>query len=339
MTLRVGIIGLGGLGRVQQRALNQLSAVSLAGAVDVDPDARNQFEADTDAPSFESTSALLDSVQLDAVTIITPHTLHYDHALACLEAGLHVHLEKPMVTELDQAIELIELADETERLLQIGYQRHFDPRYKAIRRQIQEGTIGTVHQVSCYLAQDWIDPHSGTWRTNPDLSGGGQLFDSGSHLLDSLLWSLDAKPVGVQATMSFDRPGVDVNSALAVDLATEAGSVTASIGVSGDGTDFEESFVAWGTDGHVTYDRESVQLVRPNGDTESVTSADPDYADLTRWKLEAFLEAIRNDLESPVPGTYGLQVTALTRAAYESADSGTRVDPQELIAAARDDGA
>ena len=129
--------------------------------------------------------------------------------------------------------------------LQVGYQRHFDPVFRELKRLVTGGRIGEIHAANAYLGQDWIEIQRGAWRTDPALSGGGRLYDSGSHLLDALLWTLDAEP-GTVAAVTDDRgEDVDVNSALAATLERGAAApVTASVGV-GDQQlqDFEVGFV------------------------------------------------------------------------------------------------
>ena len=335
MSLSVGAIGLGGLGHVQCQSCAEIDGVDVVAGADVAPDARDSFEEVFGVPTYESHEELLAEHDLDAALIVTPHTLHYEQTKTCLEAGVHVHLEKPMVTRVDHAVELIELGERRNLVLQVGYQRHFTHGYQEIKRVIEEGRIGDVHMVSCYLGQDWIRNQNGTWRSNPELSGGGQLIDSGSHLLDALLWTTVTVPRTVSALMEYREHDVDVNTAIAATLEGDGGPVMASIGITGDGTGFEEGLTIWGTDGHLTYGGGDL-LVEEGGQIAYTASiSGMGYQKETRVKLEAFFEAVRGERETAVPGEYGLQVTALTEAAYRSRESGQPVDAQALIEDAR----
>lgn len=331
MTLNFAVIGLGGLGHIQAQVCADLEGIELVAGVDVSPDSCERFEETFGVATYQQYETLLEEHgdTLDAVTIITPHTVHFEQAMACLDAGVHVHLEKPMVTTTADAETLLERTNETGLVLQIGYQRHFHPGYREIRRIIQSGRIGEVHMAACYLAQEWITLQGGTWRTNPALSGGGQLIDSGSHLLDALLWTTDSRPRRVAAITDNWEYDVDVNSAVSVSLEGPDRPITASIGVSGDGEVFEERLAFWGTDGRLSY--EDGELVVVENGTEYVTSIDePDYMELTVEKLEAFFEAIRTDGESPVSGEFGLRVTRLTEAAFRSSETGQAIDAASL---------
>ena len=339
MTTRLGAVGLGGLGRMQVDGIadDPDAAVDIVAGTDVAADAREAFAAEHDAPTYADYEAMLASEALDAVTIVTPHTLHYEQTVACLERDLDVLLEKPMVTETTHAVDLVRRARETDAVLQIGYQRHLDPGYRAVRDAVLSGRIGDVHMASCYLAQDWISGQDGAWRVDPDLSGGGQLIDSGSHLLDALLWTTDSRARQVAALMDYRDHEVDVNTAISATLDGPTGPITASIGISADGTGFEEGLVLWGTDGHLQYGHDGLRLFDERGDSpETRTFESGSYREQTTEKVRAFLDAVAGDRANPVPPEFGLRVTALTDAAYRARETGETVDVTQLVADARE---
>lgn len=342
--LNAACIGLGDLGRLEASTLGSLDGVRLVGGADPDPTARSKFERELGCSAYESVEELLDAEDVDLVTIVTPHTLHYDQARECLAQSVHVHLEKPMVTDLADADDLIARAEAADLVLAVGYQRHFDPRFREIRRLVDAGRIGRPHMVVGHLEQEWIRWTKRQWRSRPELSGGGQLYDSGSHLLDVVLWTLRSAPVSVTATIDRQGHDVDVNSALTMtlerrphdartgELASPAGQVTASVGVSGAGTsgpDPGESLRIWGTDGTISFDGETVTL-REAGMTYETTPPAPDFEDLTRRKLRNVVDAIDGDADLEIPAADGRRVVALTEAAYEAADRGERVAVSDL---------
>ena len=337
MGIRLGAIGLGGLGNVELALYDEMDDVEIVAGADVSLDARESFEAAYDATAYEDYESTLANHDLDAVTVVTPHTLHYEQTIACFEAGVDVFLEKPMVTGVADAVDLVETARESGRVLQVGYQRHFDSLFVRLRSVVASGRIGDVHAVNAYLGQNWIETQRGSWRTNPGLSGGGQLYDSGSHLLDAVLWTLDAEPRTVAAVTDRGGEDVDVNSALAATLDRDGDTVTASIGVVGDGTNGspDDGLVVWGTEGHVEYDGESVTVYEDGVVSKASITDSRDFETLTRHKLADFVAAVREGTEPSVPGSFGLQVTAFTEAAYEAAESGETVDVPALIERAR----
>ena len=334
MTITVGFAGLGSMGAGQARGFAGLDAGVVAGA-DPSAAAREAFADEFGARLYEDVGSMLAGEELDALNVTTPHTLHHEHVRAALEAGLHVHVEKPMVTDIGEATELVELADERDLVLQVGYQRHHDPRYREVKRFVDSGRLGTIHAASCYLEQAWRRVATDSWRENPNLSGGGQLYDSGSHLLDALLWVLDAEPRRVAAIMDERGMDVDINSALAVNLETDDGPVTASVGVTGEGSSTPhvgEHLAIFGTKGSVRFDRERVTVTVEDEVGYSATFDEVDEEATRRRKLGNFLDAIRGEADPAVPGVYGRRVIALTEAAYRGAETGRTVDVAELVA-------
>lgn len=342
MVVKVGAIGLGGLGYIELNVLDEMDDVEIVGGADVSREARASFESKFGPPTYESYEVMLEehAKDLDAATIVTPHALHYDQAMACLEAGLDVFLEKPMVTGTENAVELVDYAAQQDRVVQVGYQRHFHPAFEEIKRIVDRGRIGDVHMANCFLGQDWIDNVDRQWRVEPELSGGGQLYDSGSHLLDALLWTTQTEPRNVAAIIERYGHDVDVNSALSVQLERDGRTIPASISVTANGTassDPEEGLFLWGTDGHVAYDGTTITVVeRDNLHYTADVTDGTDFDTLARQKLRNFVDAVRGEEDPAVPATVGLQVTALTEAAYEAAETGTTVDVQREIEEARE---
>lgn len=336
MELRVGIIGIGGAGYLQAKTYAEMENVFVLAGADVSSEARSLFENEFHAPAYEHYRELLHehAADLDAMSIVTPHTLHFEQAMAAVKRDLHVLVEKPMVTEIGHAVELIETAADRELVLEVGYQRHLHPAFREIRRVLQSGRIGDVHSLTCHLGQDWIDLHRDTWRTDPALSGGGQLWDTGSHLLDAVLWTTGTKPATVAAQIEFDRPQIDVNSALAVELERDDNQIIGSVGISGNGVEPvpSEGYFYWGTNGRLSYTDGRISVAEKDAVTYS-TAIDGgiDYQTLNRRKLENFIASIHGESEPIVPGEFGLQVTALTVAAYRAARSEHHVTVQPLI--------
>lgn len=333
MTITVGFAGLGSMGVGQARGFAGLDAEVVAGA-DPSPAVREGFADEFGASVYEDVGSMIAGEELDALNVTTPHTLHHEHVRAALEAGLHVHVEKPMVTDVGAATDLVDLADERDLVLQVGYQRHHDPRYREVKRFVDSGRLGTIHAASCYLEQAWRHVAVDSWREEPSLSGGGQLYDSGSHLLDALLWVLEAEPRRVAAVMDDRGMDVDVNSALAAHLETPDGPVTASVGITGEGTSTPhvgEHLALFGTDGSVTFDRERVTVTVEDEVGYSATFEDVDELATRRRKLGNFVDAVRGETEPAVPGEFGRRVIALTEAAYRAAETGRTVDVAELV--------
>ncbi|PKO23871.1 MAG: gfo/Idh/MocA family oxidoreductase [Chloroflexi bacterium HGW-Chloroflexi-1] len=124
--------------------------------------------------------------RLDAAFIITPHAYHHDQAKACLEAGLDVLLEKPMVLNAAEARSLIETRDRTGRLLVVAFPGSLSPQIRTAVRLLRSGELGALLSISATVWQNWGPTQVGAWRQQPEISGGGFLFDTGAHMLNTV---------------------------------------------------------------------------------------------------------------------------------------------------------
>ena len=127
--IRVGVIGVGYLGRFHAQKYAALEDVELVGVADVNSEQCRFVAEECSCPSFADYKELLAALKPDAVLISTPHTLHFDQIMDSLDAGCHVHTEKPMVCTVDHAKKIIDKVKETGKHLMISYQRHFQPAY------------------------------------------------------------------------------------------------------------------------------------------------------------------------------------------------------------------
>ena len=316
--IRIAFIGCGGVSNGHARRILEFPDAEIVALCDNDPkrieDYRAAYRSLADVPAFADWREMLDSVELDAVEIHTPHTLHHEQMMECLGRGLHVLCEKPMACTTEHALDVARKVEETGLKLQVSYQRHFDPVFRHARNLIAEGVIGELHFLSAWQTQNWKEAVKGTWRQIPELSGGGQLNDSGSHLVDIILWVSDL--VADQVTAFIDNRGtpVDINSAVSVQFTNGA---RGTISIIGGGIGFDEEIIFYGTKGRLVVQNGQLIHVDENGDMHMPRnmprSTDPD---------RNFVDAILGKDELQVPVECGLRVIQLTEAAWKSSDEG-----------------
>lgn len=218
--VRFLMMGVGGMGRVHIDNVLNVEDAEIVALVDPSEAsiaaARAKSDRLANVPAFSDYKEALKSVEADAAVIVTPHSQHFEQGMACLDAGLHVLMEKPFVAGSENAKKLIAFAEEKQKHLVVGYQRHTQGQYMYLRNLIQSGELGDIYFITAYQAQGWLEGCRGTWRQNPELSCGGQLNDSGSHLLDVILWMTDFQPEVVSAYIDNRGTQVDIDSALTV---------------------------------------------------------------------------------------------------------------------------
>jgi predicted dehydrogenase len=137
-------------------------------------------------PNQPDLARLLAEHTVDTAFIITPHVHHHDQTVACLEAGLDVLLEKPMVMSQAEAESLIAAQQRTGRLLVVAFPGGLSPRIRKAVEMLRSGELGRLLSISATVWQDWGAITTGTWRQVPQLAGGGFLFDTGAHMLNSV---------------------------------------------------------------------------------------------------------------------------------------------------------
>ena len=160
--------------------------------------------------------------QLDAVVIVTPHVLHFAQAAACMEADLDVILEKPMVMTAAEAEALIETRDRTGRTLMVAFQGTASTRGTEARRLLRSGELGQILNISAVVWQDWASNTAGSWRQEPEAAGGGFMFDTGAHLLNTVADLAGEDFVDVAAWQADDDYPVDVRTVVMGRLASGA---------------------------------------------------------------------------------------------------------------------
>ncbi len=166
-----------------------------------------------EAAEYDSLDKLLAAppAKLDAVVLVTPHTLHYPQAKAALSHGLHVLCEKPMVTISEHAYDLWRTQKQSGKQLGITFQAPYTAEYQYLKQLRDRGEWGKVQIVQGWLAQGWMKGTTGLWRQDPALSGGGQMYDSGSHVLNGMMWLMDDPVVEVSCFIDNVTAPVDIN--------------------------------------------------------------------------------------------------------------------------------
>jgi len=323
--IAVGVIGCGFIGRSLGETFVEDDRSTVAAIAEIDSTTRNRvgesLEVKPDA-RFEDYEELLASVDLDAVLIATPHTLHFDQITAAMDRGIDVLCEKPLTTDLEQARELTERAESGDTVLMVGYQRHINPAYERARTRWR-GDLQPEF-VTAEITQDWISKFETAWRTDPELSGGGYLYDTGSHILDAICWTTGLDPAWVDAEMTFadDDRRVDVRALLTIGF--ESGA-TASVSVYGDAPAVREHIHVWDDEGAVYLEGREWEERSYSEVEQDSTTVDPYIRSGTEDKATAFLDTVVNGREIPATARDALVVTAISEAAYESARTGERV--------------
>ena len=276
--------------------------------------------AELGAPSPPNEPVLADLLEkyageLDAVFIITPHKLHHDQAKLCLEAGLDVLLEKPMVMNAAEALSLMDARDRTGKRLVVAFQGGLSPQIRYAADLIASGALGELRTVTGMIWQGWKENTVGTWRQLPEIAGGGFLFDSGAHMLNTVCTLVGEDFETVAAWLDKRGAAVDIDGVVMGRL--ESGALVTLNGCGDCITGLYNEVYVNLTGGVIRTGIYGERLlIRRNGEIE--------YREVRnlpkmRGAWEQFCRVRAGEIENPCPPEVGLRMAKLWDAIVESA--------------------
>lgn len=334
----VGLIGYGLGGRAFHAPyVRATRGMMLRSVVSRD---RNKVHADLPGmrvvPSVE---VLLAEPDVDLVIVSSPDALHADHAIAALEAGKHVLVDKPFATSLADAQRVIDAGEAAGRLLTVFHNRRWDADFLTLRNLLGEERLGEIVQFESHFDR-WRPVPATTWK---EAREGGSWLDLGPHLVDQAL-VLFGRPVAIFAdiaTLRSAAPAPDYFHAVlrypdkrvilhSSKLAAANGLRFAVHGTSGSwikhGVDPQEaatvaSRAPAGDDWGLDPDEGLLTICNPQPATATLPNCRGDY----RLFWHALAAAIRGDGPNPVSGIEALMTMEVLEAGLRSASSRTEV--------------
>jgi predicted dehydrogenase len=211
--LNVGLVGFGFAGKVFHapvigavEGLRLTTIVQRSGA----PDPRYPGTA------FVSSVAELLTRPVDLVVVATPNASHYPIAKQCLMAGRHVVVDKPFTTTVAEAVELVQLGREQQRVLSVYHNRRYVGDFVTLQTLLSEDALGRVAILESHFDRFRPEVKAGAWRERPQ-PGSGLWFDLGPHLLDQA-FVLFGAPEAIGADIRIEREGAAVDDAFDVTL-------------------------------------------------------------------------------------------------------------------------
>ena len=327
--VKIAILGCGGMSGVHAKRYKENPDVQIVALCDVSSEIVEKY-IEKNLPGYEPKpqiftdfDEMLANSGADAITIVTPHTMHFEHGLKAIEAGKHVFMEKPMVTDSSDAAKLKEAVEKSGKILVIGYNTPCTPAFKWLREAIRSGRYGKLETITGWQTQSWAKGTKGSWRQNAALSGGGQMYDSGAHMFNSLVWSVESPIETVFCiTDNLDTP-VDINGTTVVKFTN---GVLATMTISGDCT-------AGGAGMYYAFENARVDIDGWNGGWVKLFTG---WGKEETVELEGqaqspndnFIDAVLGRAEPQTSPLNGLIQSQLMDAIYESASSGQAAKPK-----------
>lgn len=317
--IRVGVIGLGEIGRAHCDAVRSLPQAELVAVADVDAGLAARVATDTGAVAHADHRALLAQPGLDAVIVATPDQLHRDVVVDAAAAGVHVLVEKPIATTLADAEAMAAACEAAGVLLMVGFTLRFFPQYELARDAVARGELGRT--VSAFARRTNLTTQSAR------LGGRtGVLFFLAVHDFDALCWILGAAPTRVYCAQSTSVPGPHpVEDETFTTIGFDDGSLACvhagwRLPVTHPaGFDFRLDLT--GSEGvlNLGMEHQGVTVIGPGG------TRYPAFVDALVREDRAFVDAVRAGGPSPVPAAAGITALRMVLAAEESLRTGLPV--------------
>ncbi|MDF2567180.1 MAG: Gfo/Idh/MocA family oxidoreductase [Oscillospiraceae bacterium] len=209
MSLKVGIVGYGGMGSFHHSQISSINEVmEVIACYDINPQKGKEGEG-KGLKRYEQLDALLADKNIDIILIATPNNFHKDISIQALKAGKHVICEKPVTMNAKELEEIINVAEKQNSIFSVHQNRRWDRDFRIVKKAIENAIIGTPFYIESRVQGSRGVP--GDWRCVKE-AGGGMLYDWGIHLLDQMMWLVDSPVVEVYAhLLSVKFPEVDDN--------------------------------------------------------------------------------------------------------------------------------
>src|SRR3989338_457021 len=318
--LRVGVIGVGSMGMNHARVYADLDRVQLVAVADSNAEAVQKVARKCNAKAYTDFTQLLDDEAIDAVSIAVPTSMHKQVAMAALQKGKHVLLEKPIALTEEEAQEIIDCSKKNKVKLMIGHIERFNPAIRELKQRLHRGDLGQIYKIDVQ-------------RIGPfpiRITDVGVITDLSVHDLDILSYLFGQEPVRMYAeTQQRLHPHHEDsvtalisyrNNALAVlNINYLSPTKTRQLKVFGKKGMFEVNYL---TQELYFYENKAFS----SDDWQSVSEGDMTLINLPKkeplqTEIEEFIQCITQNSEPPVSGEQGLQILKLANLLSESAQS------------------
>ncbi len=267
--VKLGIVGLGNMGKVHVRHVMDLPNTELVAVCETNGDKLQAANVDASVTSFKYYQQMLDSVAIDGVIIATPHYEHPDMSIAAFERGIHVLVEKPIAVHVNEARRMIDAYHTFRRQMpDLVFAAMFMQRtwghWRKIKSMIDQGELGKLIRCS-WIITDWFRTQyyydSGDWRATWSGEGGGVLMNQCPHNLDLYQW-LVGVPSRIHGFASFGKHhDIEVEDEVTVYLEHEDGMVGHFITTTGESPGTNRLEIS-GENGKLVYENDEIIFFR-----------------------------------------------------------------------------
>ncbi len=270
---------------------------------------------------------LLGRDDIQIASICTPDYLHRDMAVAFLEAGKHVLVEKPMALNVAECVDMIEAARARNLKLMVAHVCRFYSFFQTAKQWSEDSTLGDVYYVETSYLHNYEDiPGTGGWRYDPEKRH--PLVGGGCHAIDLARWIAgDAEEVHAYGN-HYNIPQQKWEDLINIGVKFQSGAVGRILNSSGCQRPYNIDLQVWGTKGTLQGDNTSdtaLLCLRQVDRKRWLTLPKPSMAKAVASELGHFIDCVLNDRTPLIDGVDGAKTVALAWAAIESMATGQSV--------------
>jgi len=323
--VRLGMVGCGAIARWHLDAIRRgVSRTDVTAVVDVLPERADVLASETGAKPYRDLEEALRADAFDAALVMVPHDRHEETAIAVLESGRHLLLEKPMAPTLEACERILAAAQKAGTVFMVAENAQYWPEVVTAKRLVEEGAIGevvTARSWHCAPPMEEFYRGEDPWRLSAAATGGGIAIDTGSHWLRPLrMWLGEIKEV-VAAT---GRPmkAMEGESMCRALCRFDTGVVASFDAVLSPGpTAPVAPFQLTGTQGEIVVEHGRV-LVFDGSDARATVDPRGTYFTSYEAQMADFEAAALDGVTPAAPAEYALGELRAALAMYRSAQSG-----------------
>ena len=306
----MGVIGTGGWGKNHLRVFSELEC--LTAVCDMDGARAEFYSKKYRVPAYRTVEEMLSKEKLDAVTVCTPASTHFEVASKTLSRGVHTFVEKPMTTNSEDARNLIDLAKKADRILTVGFIERFNPPITELKKRIDEGKMGELILLEFHREN----------RRGSNVVDVGIVKDASVHDIDTACWLFDEEPKSVFARVGRILAPLKTEDFAAIVLGF-SGQRTAFLITNWVTPNRVRTLTAVFAEGVVDVDfvSQQTEVHEVNGTTIPMRGVQEPLM----LELKEFVAAIDERRKPLVTGEDGLQTTRVAEAVLASSASGVPI--------------
>jgi len=347
--IKIGVIGAGSISEAHFNAYKGNSEVEIYAVCDL-----NEQRAQDKANKYGATNIytdyneLLANPEIEAVSICTWNNTHAEISAAAIRAGKHVLVEKPLCRTVEEALQLQEVVRASNKILQVGVVRRYDPNAQMLRQFIENGDIGEIYYAKASSIRRLGNP--GGWFSDIERSGGGPLIDIGVHVID-LCWYMMGRPkvksvsgntyrklgnrsniknLSFYQAADYDAEKNSVEDMTNALIRFENGaSLLVDVSFTLHAKKDEATVKLFGTKGGIEIDPEiyiatekydTILNIKPQTDAASF-----DFGRAFQSEIDNFIRCVKTGEEPISPVEDGVEIMKVLRGIYESAEKGVEI--------------